>query len=294
MLRTTTDFVSPELNAQSRCHAGVIHLSSISPSAAQSITGVAGFGNLSTARPPAEQDTCSGVSEWTSSQHSSSVSPELDIDTSCSAYNVRMGLSGGSVARLVTLTDEVPTNKLLGATKDYLVSPIVGQDKYSTKLWYKLPNIKSTVYGVVGHLGLANRLMIQRTWGLHEVQGNKGKQNADTANLRYGSSFKYEEFHMAKNPVTATLFSLVLVKMRKGTLEVTNITTSVPTPSQPRVRVRTFFKGKGEPGFLIASILLAETALTLALDEEKFPALARKGGVLSSASACGQLLVNRL
>lgn len=53
--------------------------------------------------------------------------------------------------------------------------------------------------------------MIQRTWGLHEVQGNKGKQNADTANLRYGSSFKYEEFHMAKNPVTATLFSLVLV-----------------------------------------------------------------------------------
>lgn len=83
-------------------------------------------------------------------------------------------------------------------------------------------------------------------------------------------------------------------KMRKGTLEVTNITTSVPTPSQPRVRVRTFFKGKGEPGFLIASILLAETALTLALDEEKFPALARKGGVLSSASACGQLLVNRL
>ena len=264
----------------------------------------------------------SDLSVYIANQTLKSVSPGLDIDSSCSAYNVRMGLSGGSVASLVTLTDEVPTNKFLGSTKDYLVSPIVGQDKFTPKLYYKLPNVESAVYGVVWHLGLANRLMIQRTWGLHEVQGNKEKQTSENNKLRYGPAFKYEEFHIAKNPVTATLFSLVLVfvlglvkalkpirwllrfgesmagpdeeTMRKGILEVTNITTSVPTPSQPPVRVRTFFRGKGEPGFLITSILLAETALTLALDEKKLPTLARKGGVLTTASACGQLLVNRL
>lgn len=49
--------------------------------------------------------------------------------------------------------------------------------------------------------------MIQRTWGLHELAatqeaGEEGKK------LRYGPEFKYDEFHIKANPITAILFTL--------------------------------------------------------------------------------------
>jgi short subunit dehydrogenase-like uncharacterized protein len=56
-------------------------------------------------------------------------------------------------------------------------------------------------------------------------------------------------------------------------------------------RVGLLVKGKGDPGYLLTSMLLGESALCLALDGSKLPA---RAGCLTPATAMGDLLVERL
>ncbi|KAG8919811.1 hypothetical protein FRC00_010878 [Tulasnella sp. 408] len=81
-------------------------------------------------------------------------------------------------------------------------------------------------------------------------------------------------------------------KFEEGWLRLTNVTSS--DEEKPRF-VKTVIRGKGEPGYFLTSVMVGEIALALLpANRERLPALAKKGGVLTPASALGQELVDRL
>lgn len=53
-------------------------------------------------------------------------------------------------------------------------------------------------------------------------------------------------------------------------------------------------RGKGDPGYAATAKLISECALSIVLDYERLPPLARTGGPLTPASALGHVLVERL
>ncbi|CAA7262294.1 unnamed protein product [Cyclocybe aegerita] len=96
--------------------------------------------------------------------------------------------------------------------------------------------------------------------------------------------------------------------MQNGSFHITNITTSTTTPP---VQVKTIVKGKGDPGYLLTAIMISESALSILLplaseSQEAVPtpgksnnihaltALAQQGGVLTSMTAFGDVLIKRL
>ena len=50
----------------------------------------------------------------------------------------------------------------------------------------------------------------------------------------------------------------------------------------------------GDPGYLITSRFLAETALALAFDKERLSPLAQTGGILTTATIGGEVIASRL
>lgn len=90
--------------------------------------------------------------------------------------------------------------------------------------------------------------------------------------------------------------------------------TLAETDDQPPKRIITQFCGEADPGYhLTASksrlpsppssalanrsgplVMMTECALALTLDHDKLPALGRQGGVLTPATAMGDVLVDRL
>jgi short subunit dehydrogenase-like uncharacterized protein len=68
---------------------------------------------------------------------------------------------------------------------------------------------------------------------------------------------------------------------------------NVTASDEPSPRyAKTVIKGRGDPGTLLTAVLVAESALTLLLDE--LPPLATVGGVLTPMTALGDSLIQRL
>ncbi|KAH0828998.1 Saccharopine dehydrogenase-domain-containing protein [Lanmaoa asiatica] len=151
-----------------------------------------------------------------------------------------------------------------------------------------------------------------------------GGKHEDAAELSYGSQFKYEEFLALPSRLHSLFVVLFLVtvvqamrlfppvrwiarrlmpqsgdgptdeQLEAGALSITNITTSLPDVHGRTATVRTTFRGKGEPGYLLSSIMIAECALCLALEADRLPAFAKRGGVLTPMTAFGDVLIERL
>ncbi|TYJ58948.1 hypothetical protein B9479_000383 [Cryptococcus floricola] len=89
-----------------------------------------------------------------------------------------------------------------------------------------------------------------------------------------------------------------LEKLHAGYFKVTNISTSRPTSTDGKVvQVLTTFNGQGDPGYLSTPYMIAESALSLILPPPAntcLPPLAKKGGVLTPATAFGDVLLKRL
>jgi len=184
-------------------------------------------------------------------------------------------------------------------------------------------------------MAITNLQVVQRSWGLFElatrnprlVLGSTSRQpggeHEDTAELSYGSQFKYEEFLALPSRLHALFLVLLLVivagamrlfppvgvvihtfsnyplilaffrfggslvgschgqemvplmsmcphrwkgwcglievdylafrQLEAGALYITNITTSLPNAQGRTTTVRTIFRGKGEPGYLLSS-----------------------------------------
>jgi len=78
-------------------------------------------------------------------------------------------------------------------------------------------------------------------------------------------------------------------------MECTNVSESVPTDTVPHVYVKTVIKGKGQPGYFLTARMAAESALALVLTpRSSLPPLAQAGGILTPATAFGEILIDRL
>lgn len=83
-------------------------------------------------------------------------------------------------------------------------------------------------------------------------------------------------------------------QLNDGFLEVTNVTSSVAGANRPRTHVRSVLRAHGDPGYLLASVMISEAALAILLSHAELPDAAKEGGVLTPASALGDVLVQRL
>ncbi|CAL1711640.1 unnamed protein product [Somion occarium] len=225
------------------------------------------------------------------------VSPDTSIDTSMSAYRMHGGISGGSISTMITNIEEVPRWKRRVAMSDFVL-----------------------MYGGIVPMGPANRSIIQRTWGLHQYEAS---QKPGQKVLTYGPQFKYDEFMITKSKTTGALMSIGLVfgmlslmitpirwlvkkfapqpgegpspeLQKNGFLELINVTSSVPTATQPQRHVRTTIKGQGDPGYSLTAVMISESALSILLHHDELPSLAQEGGILTPMSALGDVLVRRL
>jgi short subunit dehydrogenase-like uncharacterized protein len=268
------------------------------------------------------------------------VGPTTAIDTSTSAWAMRGGISGGTLGTVLAILEGVPREKLK-ASGDWALSPVQGLPSPHHRLLYTLPLSSPAVHGAFYFMTPTNRAVVQRTWGLHELDARRtalrmnNNTSASASEIQslvaekqrwtYGRQFKYDEFLVMSNAVSAIAFGVVFAlgamalvfippvrwlfkklvpqpgqgpsdeKMEKGHLTVTNITSSVPTDSTPRTFVKTIMRGKGDPGYLCSAVMISESALALLLTPpSSLPALARTGGVLTPMSALGDMLIERL
>ncbi|KAJ7099360.1 Saccharopine dehydrogenase-domain-containing protein [Mycena belliarum] len=246
----------------------------------------------------------------------------VDIDTSVSAYVVKGGFSGGTIATVVQAIEKIPADERRIARIDYSLSPARGIPSPRSPLVYRmfLPDTGKTLVGGFWFMRNTNRSLVQRTWGLLETAAA-----LDTAQVHYGPAFKYDEFIVTAGPVRAVLMTLGLAiglgaflitpirwllkkllpqsgegpteaAQKAGFMKVTNLTTSVASPARPApIQVKTVMTGTGDPGYSLTAVLISEAALSLVLAAPgALPPLARGGGVLTPATAMGDVLVERL
>ncbi|KAF8190797.1 Saccharopine dehydrogenase-domain-containing protein [Pholiota molesta] len=263
----------------------------------------------------------------------SSTGEYLNPGTSRSAHEFRGGISGGTIASLMTYLDKTPKRIMKEAGRPYSTSPIIGV-RPAFRFLYDLPvpNAK-TLNGAIFFMAQSNRAIVQRTFGLFELQKQE-KKDKESAVLSYGPQFVYDEFMVTPGPVSAMLFTVALFVgfgmllfkpirnlvhkflpqsgegptdeyMQKGFFKVTNITTAASSPS---VKVKTVIKGNGDPGYLLTALMISESALCFLLPPASasktavaqkdnihaLPALARQGGVLTAMTAFGDELIHRL
>ncbi|KAJ6593216.1 Saccharopine dehydrogenase-domain-containing protein [Mycena capillaripes] len=246
----------------------------------------------------------------------------VNIDTSLSGYSMSGGMSGGTIGTGITTLEQVPKEELRVTGQEYSISPSVGTPSPRRPLIYRLflPDTGRTLTGGMYFMGATDRALVQRSWGLLEAEAAQ-----DKTHLHYGPAFKYDEFFITGGAVRAVLMTLgmaigagimlitplrwllkkVLPKpgegpsesvRKNGFLKVTNLTTAVPTPERATpLQAKTVMVGQGDPGYLLTSVLISEAALSLALTpRETLPAIGRRGGVLTPATALGDVLVDRL
>ncbi|KIY53232.1 hypothetical protein FISHEDRAFT_63417 [Fistulina hepatica ATCC 64428] len=244
--------------------------------------------------------------------------PNINIAQSCSSWKMLSGISGGSLATMLTAVTEVPSNTLSLSTKPYALSPVEGLAYQQNRLVYTLPHIKPSIYGSFFIIGGSNRTIVERTWGLHEAL-----EGDERSRLRYGPNFVYEESQRASSRLSAALTSWVMdlamyaVKLRvvrwliskwlpqpgegpseealqNGYLDVLNITVSENDTDQsaPSLCAKTVVRSHGD-GYVATAVLASESALCL-LHKEKLPRLGQRGGVLTTMSAFGDILIDRL
>ncbi|KAJ7672071.1 Saccharopine dehydrogenase-domain-containing protein [Mycena rosella] len=247
----------------------------------------------------------------------------VDIDTSVSAYVVRGGFSGGTVSTLVTAIEEIPANERRVVRTEFSLSPAVGTPSPRSPLIYRLflPDTRKTLIGAYFFMQPPNRAVVHRSWGLLEAEAA-----GDARAPRYGPVFKYDEFLVTGGAVRSVLLTLamalglgaflitpirwllkkVLPKsgegpsetvQRNGFMKVTNLTTAVASasPAAAPLQVKTVMTGQGDPGYSLTAVIIAEAALSLVLSAtDARPAVGRRGGVLTPATAMGDVLVERL
>lgn len=109
------------------------------------------------------------------------------------------------------------------------------------------------------------------------------------------------------------LITIFPSKIESGNLQFTNITTSAPAPGQKEKVIKTVILGQGEPGYFLTAgksdgaalqslsltasiaVMTSEIALSLLPDSfSRLTELGKKGGVLTSMSAVGPELIERL
>ncbi|WWC91919.1 uncharacterized protein L201_006871 [Kwoniella dendrophila CBS 6074] len=260
--------------------------------------------------------------------------PELSISDSKSFFKLKGGsMSGGTIQSMYSLA-ELPKDKRRSGEYDCVPEDgnFIKSKSTIPKLSYELeiPN-EPKRYGSFFFMYPYNRTIIRRSQYLSSIlpsiNNNNSNNNGEEVQEqpKYGKKMNYEEsWEMGKGKFRSCLFSLtvflafglffssniirklfsyILPKAGEGVSDeqlfkasyvVDNLSTSTPLSNGKQVQVLTTFKGQGDPGYLNTCYLLAESALSLALNKDELPLISRKGGLLTPSIAMGNVLVERL
>ncbi|KAF5366000.1 hypothetical protein D9758_006690 [Tetrapyrgos nigripes] len=253
----------------------------------------------------------------------SSTSP-LQVESSTTSWNVRGVMSYGTFHTLITSLELVPRKKLRESTTPYYLSPAIGRPSPRPRLLYKLfdPSTLQTHIGGLWFMKFSNQAIVERSWGILErnaASSAEPKQTAEAQKLRYGNKMVYDEFMRTPSSFAAGVVSLGIMftmmmlqigpirwiakkigpqegsgfsdeALEKGHFTTVNVTTAEASNTQAVVTLQ----GKGDPGYLLSPIMMADGALALLFNKSSIPTFARQGGVLTPATAFGDAIVERL
>jgi len=242
----------------------------------------------------------------------------IKIGFSRTSHDLKAFVSRGTITSALTLLDNLPRNKIWESGGPFCLSPIKGIAPPSARLTYSLAP-GSKIVGSYFLLGLANRAIVNRSWGLRQ------SEDVDP----YGPEFVYEEFlathksrligFIASTITICIVYALLYMppfrtlmawifdrdgtnsdyqRLKDGSLVATNITWSTPTSEDPTGKCsRTVFKTKGcDVGYLGTSVMISECALALILNQRHQLPLNcfRRSRVLTPTTALGSILTGRL
>ncbi|TFK88041.1 hypothetical protein K466DRAFT_88124 [Polyporus arcularius HHB13444] len=256
--------------------------------------------------------------------------PDAQLGLSQTFYSMKGGISGGTLATLMTEAEIVPKYKLLEAQKDYAVSQARGRPSPPPAAAVRMPF--SSQYGAYFPMAIPNRSVVQRTFGINALIASYGhllfgvdqtkEKEAELRPLVYGPEFRYAEYLTVGSSklvavVVSTFAKLLLLlvfnfaparwlmkmfmpkpgqgpsdeTMEKGWMNITNYTECA---SSPGVWAKSVMRGQGDPGYLLTASMISEAALGLVLDDASLPSSAHLGGVLTPSTGLGGVLINRL
>ncbi|TRM65048.1 Saccharopine dehydrogenase-domain-containing protein [Schizophyllum amplum] len=243
-----------------------------------------------------------------------SVAPNATMAETTSAFTLKAGISGGTLATVFEML-EVPRDKVKKSFANFATSPVKGKSTPAFQISYRLPHLTPPVYGGTFVMSSANRAIVQRTWGLQQQAGSASA---------YGPNFKYTEFMQTSGWLSGVVLSLTMAfgamvlvalkplrslvqkyvaqpgqgptqdELENGFFKTVTVASSDPlSETSAPVHVKSVFSAKGD-GYLLTSVFTSEAALSILLDHDKLPTLGKQGGVLTPASALGDVLYNRL
>ncbi|KAI8978342.1 Saccharopine dehydrogenase-domain-containing protein [Trametes punicea] len=258
--------------------------------------------------------------------------PDVELGLSETFYSVDIKFSGGSHATRVSNLTEGARKRMQEARTDYALSPVHGAPSPDLHTPKPIPFSSPPKYGTFYLMAYIDRAIVQRTFGLNQLMrhasrtlyGDKRAKESEAQfrMLAYGPQFRYAEYLVddSGSYVWAWLFSwfmfiyrmlLTLAPIRwlyekvslkpgegpsdeeieKGSFTATNYTV---TASRPETWAKTVVRGQGDAAYLLTALMTAECALGLLLEDDSLPVTARPGGVLTPATALGEVLVRRL
>ncbi|RPD57921.1 hypothetical protein L226DRAFT_538874 [Lentinus tigrinus ALCF2SS1-7] len=256
--------------------------------------------------------------------------PDAQLGLSQTFYSLKGGISGGTLATMMSDIENVPKFRLIEAQKDYAISQARGHPSPPSVAAVRIPF--SSQYGAFWPMAIPNRSVVQRTYGINALTASYAhllfgidhpkQKEALLRPLVYGPQFRYAEYlAVGSSKLLAVLFStlakiwLFLIfnyaparwlmkmfmpkpgegpsdeEMEKGWMTITNYT---ECSSSPGVWARSVMRGQGDPGYLLTASMISEAALGLALDDASLPLSARLGGILTPSTALGSVLISRL
>ncbi|MFT7624794.1 MAG: short subunit dehydrogenase-like uncharacterized protein [Myxococcota bacterium] len=224
------------------------------------------------------------------------------------SFKIKGGFNGGTLASALEMAESGDSRKM---ADPLLLNPADRRDpaeaKRSRDLRTVLHDADRDVWLTPFIMASVNTRVVRRSNALEAQYGDA-----------YGPEFTYQEAMEARDKKSAMLMGAGLGSMEKllgKTWGRSIIKRFGPSPGEgpseaamdggfmrvrlvgegvDGARVLATLKASGDPGNRITVFMLCESALALALDRDQLPGGASRGGVLTPATALGDVLVERL
>ncbi|CAO3590643.1 unnamed protein product [Absidia cylindrospora] len=232
-------------------------------------------------------------------------------ETKLSLVNVNGGVSGGTIQTMIQSLGD----KTLSATDNldpYLLASQRGQDKPYVPCLYRDYDFggKWQAFFV---MSVVNEKVVHRSWSLYGERGQSyGKlfKYRESMVMRFLPAFLLTSVLLTMMPLATLLFKFGFLrrmasnilpaggsgpdreKREQGFFEMQVVATADTEPYDPAVRARGIVKGFRDPGYGDTCRMVTESALCIVKSLDTLPG--KQGGILTPASAFGQVLIERL
>ena len=160
-----------------------------------------------------------------------------------------------------------------------------------------------------------NTKIVYQTFGILESSATSSEHEQ----FHYGQDFHYKEYQEHSSAIVSVLSSCSVLlfnallafgplrSLFKRILPVSGEgpsknerengwwkATTVAVEHNGNTQAKVIIKGQGDPGYKSTSMMISECALAVLQNRDQLPELARRGGILTPASALGNVLKERL